>query len=489
MVSPVCVCHDSISHNATHLTLLHSERPKLYGVLAFLSAVGLILFLFFFCLIIQDPPADPMDYLVQANFTEGPIQTSSQGDSHSFLMASQLDPPSSQPSSLGDADNKYSPAKSPPVPVEQNGHVYIKQEPSFASSQENHSSKSSLSPSQSKSSASFTLSSQNSEPASPLSSLHSKKSSSKTASSVTDTQILSEPGPSGAAFQTGAQNIHSNMETEHNVQLSQFENQSASVSRKVTPSVTRTSSVASPVLDELSNVKKSAGSDSNSSYENISSSSFKKSRDLSKVKRSKETNSNGVKQESKKDGIHSIVQPENEIKPNLSRSSSDVTGDRVILRTSKRLRTSKSEPAWKDLIPKRRSSAGHVEDLKSIDGSKEMINREVSQTVIKTEQAGAKTQQAGANTEQIDATSVISNNKNSRIDFIDLTCGNEGQDLNENKTSNNSAAIEMKTESSKLLENKMRECGSQERLQERRQADVIFPYTSGNRSAVYKGNI
>ena len=25
----------------SHLTLLHSERPKLYGVLAFLSAIGL----------------------------------------------------------------------------------------------------------------------------------------------------------------------------------------------------------------------------------------------------------------------------------------------------------------------------------------------------------------------------------------------------------------------------------------------------------------
>ena len=36
-------CSQKCDKEDLHLTLLHSERPKLYTILAFLSAVGLIL--------------------------------------------------------------------------------------------------------------------------------------------------------------------------------------------------------------------------------------------------------------------------------------------------------------------------------------------------------------------------------------------------------------------------------------------------------------
>ena len=37
---PICPC-SIIAHELSLLTLLHSERPKLYAILAFLSAIGL----------------------------------------------------------------------------------------------------------------------------------------------------------------------------------------------------------------------------------------------------------------------------------------------------------------------------------------------------------------------------------------------------------------------------------------------------------------
>ena len=354
-----------------------------------------------------------MDYLVQVGAGEVPGVPASQGDSEaSFMMASQISLPLSDPSS--ELDGKVHPSSSQssnkpsnettgmaaetnPVTAKPNIHVV---------GEEDHLVNSVI---KSKFQASNTV---------------SKTKIDKTDISVTPLVIddlhqnLVRPGPSGAASQTGSQRSKTDA-LKSGLHNSQSQNQSSNApgqraqvpsvpnqsnnapgQRTQVPSVSNQSNNAPgqrtqvPSVSSLSNnapgqrtqvpsvsnqsnnapgqrtqvpsVSDLAVAGVNSEKTPTPSSNLKKALDESKVKRTRERTIVSVKKETKKSNNSpnvNVSELENDMNvKNCMKNLSDTTGETPQIRTSGRLKHRKSEPVWKDLVPKKRASTEKIEN-------------------------------------------------------------------------------------------------------------------------------
>ena len=290
-----------------------------------------------------------MDYLVQVGAGDALGPNSSQDSEASFMMASQISLPLSDPSS--ELDGKV-PSSSSQQSTELNNEATVNID---LTSDVNH-----------------VACGADDDVVIDLVRTHSSKKMSKTiadkavisvAASVihTSDQEVVRPGPSGAASQTGPSQNKNKDVLKSGVSISQSQKQSATTPRQGTPV-------------DVSNVSQISVEDNrNIIYESQKSptpkpNNSKKATDETKVKRTRTKTNNSQKQEqinnSSKVDSHKF-----ESDMNVKDLINGVSDETTPIRTSGRLKHRKSEPVWKDLVPKKRSSTEKMESTAHIKRS------------------------------------------------------------------------------------------------------------------------
>ena len=354
----------------------------------------------------QDPPADPMDYLVQvgANNGSGPTFSQGNGEAPSFLMSSQIGLPLSEPSSEIDGNilpstsqqepnelndhmtgndhmtaendhvtgNDHVAAENDHVTAELNDHVIAEEDCFITLVIESHQSQASNTVSKTKAVAADI---------------------SEVKSAIVSSQDLAKPGPSGAASQTGSQK-HTENVLKSGVRNSHSENQLGNSSRQRTPAPGISSL---PVTDAVMN-----SDDSKKKLTPmVNNSNLKKAKDESKVKRTREKKANAVKGENNTKVYLSESENDMNVK-NLMKSLSDTTEETPQIRISGRLKHHKSEPVWKDLVPKKRSSTEKTDLVSKKRSSTEKIEDLVSKKKSSTEKIEDLVSKKRSSTEKIE---------------------------------------------------------------------------------------
>ena len=328
---------------------------------------------FFFCFLYKDPPADPMDYLVQASISDESNQLPNQvASENSFLLDSQLSIPSSH-SAGTDEHEDLSLATSQKL-TNKDKHIIIEDEPSLVSASRSESEQISVITVKDESAsvitveneASFTPSSQHQPHSS-----HSAQVLKPSVSSISDLCTPSVPGPSGAASQTYTPDICSNLDT-FLVQHPHV-TQSTPVVKNVIPSTSSTTISSSPILPigSTKNLSSSSLACKPLFFNSESNCNLSKARDQSKVKRSKENSAlndeklsqTGRKTDECLNEVNSEMH-ENATTVQLFSSTDNCRKDKPLQRVSERLQTQMSEPVWKDLIPKKKSPSIENFELK-----------------------------------------------------------------------------------------------------------------------------
>ena len=273
-----------------------------------------------------------MDYLVQVNPVDTQEQSLTQGASeNSFLLESQIGLPSSNSEEHYDTDTSLSTSHNH---TQQTSIVTIADDPSEVSVSGTHSEQTS------KDDSVDYITNGDDDCHSMAESDHSGQKN------ITETHVTSGssstpvPGPSGAASQTSSQDNKIRQTLTVNKSLPDEENNRVS---------------SSPILPSDSSGKKGVH--------------LSKASDESKVKRTRTNITGGEAENSARFNIageeparQNSLNDTTAIKNTQKASdiNNNANKDKLVKRCSKRLQTNKTEPIWKDLIPKKGSSANKV---------------------------------------------------------------------------------------------------------------------------------
>ena len=281
-----------------------------------------------------------MDYLVQVNHVDTQEQSLTQGTSeNSFLLESQIGLPSSNSEEHYDTDTSLSTSHNQ---TQQTSIITIADDPSEELVSGTHSEQTS------KDDSGDYITIEDDDCHSMAESGHSGQKNNTVTHVTSGSSSIPVPGPSGAASQTGSQDNKIRQALTVNKSLPAEENNRVS---------------SSPIVHTDSSGKKGVHT--------VSYCHLSKASDESKVKRTRtyitggeavRENSAGFNVAGGEPARQNSLNDTTAIKNTKKNSDikNNANKDKLVKRCSKRLQTNKTEPIWKDLIPKKGSSANKV---------------------------------------------------------------------------------------------------------------------------------